>query len=37
MPAILIGLLCGVLLLVAMRMIGPSIGDVFRQIQQGIP
>jgi hypothetical protein len=37
MPAILIGLLCGVLVLVAMRMIGPSIGDVFRQIQQGIP
>jgi hypothetical protein len=33
LPAILIGLLCGFLFLALMKMAGPSINDIFRQLQ----
>jgi len=37
LPAILFALLCGVLFLVLMRVLGPSVMEIFQQIQQGLP
>ena len=37
LPLILLGLLCGVLFLLVMRAAGPSINEILRQIQQGLP
>jgi hypothetical protein len=36
LPAIMIGFLCAFLFLGAMRMLGPSINDILRQMQQGL-
>jgi hypothetical protein len=36
LPTILIAMLCGLLVLVGMRMIGPSINEIFQQLQQGV-
>jgi hypothetical protein len=37
LPTILIGLLCAVIVVLGLRMIGPEINEIFRQLQQGIP
>jgi hypothetical protein len=34
LPSILIALLCGLLFLIALRMAGPAINDIFQQLQQ---
>jgi hypothetical protein len=36
LPAILFALLCGLLFLVLMRLVGPSINQIFQQLQQGL-
>jgi hypothetical protein len=36
LPAVLLTLLCGLMFLLLIRLAGPSINDVFRQIQQGL-
>lgn len=35
LPAILLGLLCGFLFLGLMRVVGPSLNDIFQQLRQG--
>jgi hypothetical protein len=37
LPIVLLVLLCGVLVLVLMRAVGPSITEIMQQIQQGMP
>lgn len=37
LPSILIGLVCGVIVLLGLRAIGPSINEILQQIQQGMP
>lgn len=36
LPTILIAMLCGLLVLVGMRVLGPSINEIFQQLQQGV-